>query len=281
MKKVLVNDRFVGEDEVQVSLHDRGYQFGDGVYEVIRFYNKSYFKLKEHLMRYIESARKIDIEFEFDLEQLTHMFEELLQLNSIEDGYVYTQLTRGMALRNHIYNKQELRPHLIAYVEKAARPLELMEKGALAILHEDERWTKCDIKSLNLLGSVLVKNKAKKEGAFEAILYRGNHITEGSVSNVFVYRNQKLYTTPVSNLILNGITRLTVIEIANELGIEVVETSFTVDFLLSSEEVFTTATVSEITPIVEIKDRGLIGAGKPGEITRFIQADYTKKINSL
>ena len=191
MKKFLVNDQFMDENEVKLSIYDRGYQFGDGVYEVIRFYNKKYFKLKEHLIRYIESARKIDIDSALDLEQLESMFEELLERNSIDNGYVYTQLTRGTAPRSHIYNKEELKPQLIAYVEEAKRPLELMEKGASAILHEDERWTKCDIKSLNLLGSVLAKTKANKDGAFEAILHRGDIVTEGSVSNVFVYKHNK------------------------------------------------------------------------------------------
>ncbi len=278
MKIILVNGQFVKEDEVQVSMYDRGYQFGDGVYEVIRFYNGIYFKLKDHLERYFESASKIGIEFEFGIEELQVMLQELLTYHSIEDGYVYTQLTRGIAPRNHIYHNQELKPQLIAYVEKAVRPLQLMDNGASAILHEDERWTKCDIKSLNLLGSILAKNKATKEGAFEAILFRGEYITEGSVSNVFVYNNNKLYTHPATNLILNGITRISVIEIAKELGIEVVEKAFTVSFLLSSEEVFTTGTVSEITPIVEVKDEGVIGSGKPGEMTKLIQSTYARKI---
>ncbi|WP_078434045.1 D-amino-acid transaminase [Metabacillus halosaccharovorans] len=281
MKKFLVNDQFLDENEVKLSIYDRGYQFGDGVYEVIRFYNKKYFKLKEHLIRYIESARKIDIDSALDLEQLESMFEELLNRNSIENGYVYTQLTRGTAPRSHIYNKEELKPHLVAYVEEAKRPLELMEKGASAILHEDERWTKCDIKSLNLLGSVLAKTKANKDGAFEAILHRGDIVTEGSVSNVFVYKHNKLYTSPANNLILNGITRLTILEIAKELGIEVEETTITVDFLLSSDEVFTSATVSEITPIIEIKGKSLIGHGKPGEMTKLIQTKYEEKIKQL
>lgn len=278
MKKFLVNDRFINENEVQLSIYDRGYQFGDGVYEVIRFYDKKYFKLKEHLIRYIESARKIDIDFVFDLEQLESMFKELLEQNTIENGYVYTQLTRGHAPRSHIYNKEELKPQLIAYVEAAKRPLDLMQKGALAILHEDERWTKCDIKSINLLGSVLAKTKANKEGAFEAILHRGDIVTEGSVSNVFVYKNNKLYTSPADNLILNGITRLTILDIAKEIGLEVEETTITVDFLLTSDEVFTTATVSEITPIIEIIENGKIGKGKPGEVTKLIQAKYEEKI---
>ncbi|MCV9885553.1 D-amino-acid transaminase [Metabacillus halosaccharovorans] len=281
MKKFLVNDQFMDENEVKLSIYDRGYQFGDGVYEVIRFYNKKYFKLKEHLIRYIESARKIDIDSALDLEQLESMFEELLERNSIDNGYVYTQLTRGTAPRSHIYNKEELKPQLIAYVEEAKRPLELMEKGASAILHEDERWTKCDIKSLNLLGSVLAKTKANKDGAFEAILHRGDIVTEGSVSNVFVYKHNKLYTSPANNLILNGITRLTILEIAKELGIEVEETTISVDFLLSSDEVFTSATVSEITPIIEIKGKSPIGHGKPGEMTKLIQTKYEEKIKQL
>ncbi|MBU7592396.1 D-amino-acid transaminase [Metabacillus halosaccharovorans] len=281
MKKFLVNDQFIDENEVKLSIYDRGYQFGDGVYEVIRFYNKKYFKLKEHLIRYIESARKIDIDSALDLEQLESMFEELLERNSIDNGYVYTQLTRGTAPRSHIYNKEELKPQLIAYVEEAKRPLELMEKGASAILHDDERWTKCDIKSLNLLGSVLAKTKANKDGAFEAILHRGDIVTEGSVSNVFVYKHNKLYTSPANNLILNGITRLTILDIAKELGIKVEEATITVDFLLTSDEVFTSATVSEITPIIDIKGKGPIGHGKPGEMTKLIQTKYEEKIKQL
>src|SRR5690606_30469527 len=108
MKKVLVNETFYNEKDLHISMYDRGYQFGDGVYEVIRFYHKKFFKLEEHLLRYYESARKIDIDIVLDLVEMKRLFEELLEQSSIEDGYVYTQITRGIAPRNHVYEKEEL-----------------------------------------------------------------------------------------------------------------------------------------------------------------------------
>lgn len=281
MKIVYYNGNFLEEEKIKISLNDRGYQFGDGVYEVIRFYEGNFFKLKEHLERYKLSLKKIDIKMDFDIKKIENDFNNLIKLSNVRNGYVYTQISRGVSPRNHLYTGEELEPQFIAYVERAERPLKQMKEGCSAILEKDERWLKCDIKSLNLLGSLLVKNKAKRENSFEAILHRNGYITEGSVSNVFVCRNQELYTTPSDNLILNGITRLTVIDIAKELGIVVREMPFLNSFLLEAEEVFTTATVSEITPIIEIKNIGKIGNGIRGEITKKIQEKYSQMIKNL
>jgi D-alanine transaminase len=188
--------------------------------------------------------------------------------------------------RNHIFlEQQDLKPQLIAYtVKEEKRPVKQMENGITALLTNDIRWLKCDIKSLNLLGSVLAKNEAYSKGAKEAILHRDGTVTEGSSTNVFIVKDSVLITHPSNHLILPGITRKVVLEIANKLGIEVKERAFSVDELLQADEAFTTSTTQEIAPVISLimDDKTFeIGSGKPGNITKKLQEDYSELISKL
>jgi len=283
--KVLLNDKIGEMNQATVSILDRGYQFGDGVYEVIRFYNGEFFELLPHLERFKKSCEEIGIPFHFDINTLQIDFNSLLKSANFPSGYLYTQITRGTMERNHLYvHEKNLEPQLVAYtVKEEHRPLENMTNGIKVLLCEDIRWLRCDIKSLNLLGSVMLKNQAALLDAKESVLHRNGFITEGSATNVFIVKDGKLRTHPANNLILNGITRQVIISIANELNIDVIEEAFTIDDFRLADEAFTSATVSEICPIVKYIENNKdfqIGNGQRGQITEIIQNEYTQKINS-
>jgi D-alanine transaminase len=161
-----------------------------------------------------------------------------------------------------------------------------MEEGIKVLIHEDIRWLKCDIKSLNLLGSILVKNKAVELGAKEAVLHRSGFVTEGGSTNVFVVKENVLYTHPANNLILDGITKNVVIEIANKYQIKVVEDAFTLDFFKDADEAFTTSSTAEIMPVISylefkngVCEENTLGKGERGEITKFLQVKFGEEIS--
>ncbi|GGI10357.1 D-amino-acid transaminase [Gottfriedia solisilvae] len=284
--KVLLNNRIVDLKSANVNILDRGYQFGDGVYEVVRFYDHAYFELEAHLIRLKESCEKINIPFKMHLKKLESDLVYLMNTCDYSTGYVYIQITRGVMDRNHIYRDQlDLKPQLVAYtVKEEKRPLKLMEQGITVHVTDDIRWLLCDIKSLNLLGSVLAKNKAHEKGAKEAVLHRDGIITEGSSTNVFIVKDGTLYTHPANNLILNGITRRVIIDIAKKEGIPIKETAFTIDEFLNADEAFTSSTTAEIMPIVSVlldEKTYALGTGKRGVITQKIQDAYSDLIAKI
>lgn len=276
MRYSLWNDQIVEENEVVVSQEDRGYQFGDGIYEVVKVYNGEFFTATEHLDRFYESAEKIRLAIPWTKDKLHMMLHELVEKNNLGTGHVYFQITRGAASRNHIFPGPEVKPVFTATVKENPRPIKNFENGVKAITLDDIRWLRCDIKSLNLLGAVLAKQEAHEKGAYEAILHRNGTVTEGSSSNIFGIKNGTLYTHPANNLILNGITRRVVIQCANEIGLPVSETPFNLDELFTMDELIVTSTTSEVTPIIEV-DGKPIGNGI-GEWTRKLQAQFESKI---
>lgn len=275
MEFVFLDGNMIERADAKVDIEDRGHQFGDGVYEVIRVYNGKMFTCEEHLKRFKESAEKISIQVPYSLEELKENLETLILQNKLSLGFVYMQLTRGSSPRNHAY--PNVNPSLIAYTREMAIPQESMQNGVKALLLEDIRWLRCDIKSLNLLGNVMAKQKAVEAGCFEAIQYRGDVITEGSASNIFIVKNGVLKTHPATNLILNGITRQKLRDICdvNEIAFE--EIAFTVEDLWEADEVFLTSTTSEVMPIIEIDGKS-VKNGSPGELTRSLQHLLKKEI---
>lgn len=206
MKKVLVDGQLIDREEASVDIEDRGYQFGDGIYEVIRVYNGQIFTADEHLNRLYSSAEKIQLHIPFQKEELMNLINLLVSENEVEDGSVYMQVTRGAARRNHVFPGEEIQPVLTAYTNEVPRPDLALEDGVHAITAEDIRWLRCDIKSLNLLPNLLAKQEALEKGCQEAILHRDGVVTEGSSSNVFIVKDGVIQTHPATNLILNGIT---------------------------------------------------------------------------
>ncbi|TKC18804.1 D-amino-acid transaminase [Robertmurraya kyonggiensis] len=267
-----VNGKFVSLDELVIPIEERGHQFGDGVYEVIHCYNGKPFMLDEHIERLIRSCEAIKL----PITQTFTDFQELI-LTGVENaqldfGKVYLQITRGIAPRNHPFPNVPV-SITMTLTESAPTPVEMREQGVSAITHEDERWAKCYIKSLNLLPNILAKQVAQDQGSFEAILVRDGSITEGTSSNVYIVKNGDIITTPLSNHILAGITRIAVKQAAKELDIPFVEKNYSPDELLQADEVFMSNTSIEILPIVTV-DGQKIGNGVPGEITNKLYSQY-------
>lgn len=258
---------FMPIEKAKVSIEDRGFQFSDGVYEVIKTYNGIPFACEAHLDRLERSLKLLDLPLPGDRRELEGLIDEAIQRSSFQDALVYLQITRGHAPRLHDF-PVNAKPTLVLTARRA-RPIpeELYEDGVSVIVTRDERWLRCDIKSICLLPNVLAKEKAGRAGAFEAILVRDDsRVTEGTTSNVFVVNSGKLYTAPPGNWILSGITRAVVLRLARRQGMTVVEDFFDPRFLMSADEVFVTNTSVEVMPVVAI-DGQSIGNAKPGEVT--------------
>lgn len=267
---ILLNGEFKQKNEVSIDFEDRGYQFGDGVYEVIRVYNGTFFAMKEHMERFVRSANEIKIALPLSEEELSVKLNELLLKNQVQDGAVYMQITRGVTGRKHLFPGKDVKPQIVAYPIPCSKPVSEQEKGIKLHLMEDVRWLRCDIKSLNLLGNVLAKQEAFEKGAYEALLHRSEHITEGSSSNFYGIRDGVVYTHPANNLILNGITRMKVVELCEKNGLKLIEEMIKVEDLVNLDEAFITSTTSEVIPVIEV-DSTKVGKGVPGPITRELQ----------
>lgn len=275
----LINGRLVEMNENVITMEDRGHQFGDGVYEVTKVYNGKCFALRPHLDRLYQSLRAIRIPATYTFEELAQFHEALIKESGVTEGAIYLQITRGAAPRIHTFPEQVV-PCLTMSI-RSSGPIyqELREKGVKIILIPDERWLRCDIKSLNLLSNVLGKQQAKEAGCYEAVMIRGEHVTEGTSSNFFVVKDGILWTHPVSNLILKGITRTIILErLAKELDLTILEKPFDVSFVKGASEAFLSGTSTEIMPVTSI-DGKAVRDGAVGPITRKLQLAYTQLID--
>lgn len=277
MKFAILNGEMIERSEAKVDVEDRGYQFGDGVYEVIRVYNGKMYTATEHLNRFVKSSESIGITLPYTQEQLTKLLEELIVKNNLQVGTIYMQITRGISPRNHAFPTENVTPSLVAYTKEVARPVDNLKTGVKTILTEDIRWLRCDIKSLNLLGNLLAKQKAAVEGCFEAIQHRSEDITEGSLSNIFIVKNGIVITHQSDNLILKGITKDVILQVCASNNIEVEERIFTLDELADADEVFLSSTTAEVMPIIEVDGKS-VAAGFPGPVTRRLQDLFVQEI---
>lgn len=275
----LINGKLINMNEAIVSMEDRGHQFGDGVYEVTKVYNGKCFALRPHLERLYQSLRFIRIPATYTFEELAEFHEALIKESGIAEGAIYLQITRGTAPRVHSFPEQVV-PCLTMSI-RPAKPVnqEQREKGVKIILIPDERWLRCDIKSLNLLSNILGKQQAKEAGCYEAVMIRGEHVTEGTSSNFFVVKDDVIWTHPATNLILKGITRSIVIErLAKELDLTILEKPFNASFMKGISEAFLSGTSTEIMPVTSI-DGKVVHDGSVGPITRKLQLAYSRLID--
>lgn len=273
---VLWHDQLVREEEVSISYKDRGYYFGDGVYEVFRFYAGRLYEQQSHLNRLVRSASQIRLQLPYSIQHIEHNIEKLLVQEEIIEGTLYLQITRGAASRSHTFPEQA-EPVLMAYCSEVKRPLVMIREGISTITLPDIRWHRCDIKSLNLLPNIMAKQQAEEQSAGEVILHRDGIVTECSASNVMIVKEGALYTHPANHLILHGITRMVTLRLAAQLGLGCHEEAFSVDMLLLADEVFITGTTMEITPVIQV-DQTVIGDGAPGPVTRSLQAAFEETI---
>jgi D-alanine transaminase len=276
----LLDGRIIDLNENILPMEDRGYQFGDGVYEYTKVYNGHCFAFKQHMDRLYRSLRELRIPAVYTLDELAEFHQLLIKESGITDGGIYLQITRGVAPRVHSF-PDVMVPKLTMSIRPAGTAnYKLWETGAKIITIPDERWMRCDIKSLNLLGNILGKQRAKETGCFEAVMVRDGFVTEGTSSNFFVVKDGVLWTHPSNNLILKGITKTLVIEnIASQLELAVVEKKFDTDFVMSAQEAFLTGTSTEIMPIVSINGH-VVSDGQPGNITLKIQKAYQNMIDN-
>ena len=273
-----VNGRFVPLDQAFVHVEDRGYQFGDGVYEVVYAFNGIPFGLEEHVDRFFNSMNLIRIKAPCTKEEVMALVREAVQRSGYGHAQIYFHITRGVSKRSHPFPDPSTPPGFVITVREAAPlPAEKKEGGVAAYLTEDLRWSRCNIKSLNLLPNVLAKQEDLDRGAFEAILCKEGYITEGAVSNVFIVSQGQVRTAPADNKILPGITRQHVIELCRRLGLELVEKPFTPEELYAAEEVFLTGSGIEVLPVVKINDTP-VKDGQVGPVTRRLQEEYKKLI---
>ncbi len=272
-----VNGRFVPLAEAVVSIEDRGFQFGDGIYEVIRTYRGRPFELDAHLARLERSADALDLVSPHSRHQWAQYVEEGLKRAAYPDAKVYIQITRGVAPRDHAY-PVDVPPTAVMTIREL-KPLDqsIQAAGVDAMMVDDIRWGRCDIKSVNLLANVLARQQAKQAGKFETILVKDGFVTEGSVSNVMVVGAGTLYTAPEGPRILSGVTRTVVLELARKEGLSVQERAVSTEELYRADEVFLTGTTVEVLAVIRVDSR-VIGNGRPGPITQRLAARFLSRV---
>jgi len=278
---VWINGQVTEAAAATVSFWDRGNIFGDGVYEAIKVYQGKLFALKEHLDRLSRSMHALALQIPMTLDELAAITKSLVSQSGLLDALVYMQVTRGSAPRTHVF-PQGVEPTVaIAVLNYPAITEDQVKRGIVAITHPDERWAYPSIKSLNLLPNILARQKAYEQGAGEAIFVRSDQtVSEGSTSNIFVYKDQVLITPPADHRILRGITRDVVLNLAAAQGLTVCERDLYLDELLSAEEVFITSTGVEVLPVIQV-DGKVIGRGASGPVALKLWASFREKISAL
>jgi D-alanine transaminase len=273
---MLWKGELVRKSDVCVSPDDRGYVFGDGIYEVFRVYNGHLFEKKAHLERLVRTAGGTKLRLPCGIRELSEQLERLVLQEGTKEGTVYLQITRGEAPRTHSFPK-DARPVLMAYCQDVPRPTAVMQQGIKAVTLADIRWLRCDLKTLNLLPNTMAKQEALDRGADDAIWHRNGTVTECSASNIMMVKDGVIRTHPANHLILHGVTRAFVLKLAKRLELPVAEEPFTLDEMARADELFITGTTVEVTPIVSVDGRP-VGSGKPGPVTRKLQKAFEAAI---
>lgn len=275
-----VNGRYVPHRAASVHIEDRGYQFADGVYEVIAVRGGRLIDELPHFDRLDRSLREMRIASPMAREPLRHALREVIRRNRVADGIVYLQITRGAAPRDHAFPKTA-RPALVITAKRALPKFAQMEKGVVVVTVPDIRWKRRDIKTVNLTANVLAKQQAVEAGAFDAWLVDDEGmISEGTASNAWIVSKAKeLITHDPSHRILNGITRLSVRALAEKEGYRFVERAFSLKEAQGAAEAFITGTTSWVTPVIAIDGKKVAG-GAPGPLTRALQKLYAAHADS-
>jgi D-alanine transaminase len=267
---VHLNGRYIDAGEAKISALDRGFIFGDGVYEVWRAVRGQLFEAERHQGRLERGLRELGIARPADgsLERLTAIGQRLLKENDLEDGdaTLYVEITRGTAPRMHQFPPVETVPTLLV-MASAFAPSDTRFTGTRIITQPDVRWLRCDLKTVQLLPNVMARQAATEQGASEAIFVRDGLITEGTHTTVFAAIDGILRTHPANHLVLPGVTRDVVIELATDVGVKVRQDAIAVDELSRATELFLTGTTTDVTPVISVDGRP-IGNGSPGPIAR-------------
>ncbi|MDA9815608.1 D-amino-acid transaminase [Alphaproteobacteria bacterium] len=267
-----VNGRYLLHKNASIHIEDRGYQFGDGVYEVVLVLNKKMIDFDGHFNRLKRSLNEISLEFTYSETTIKQIFKRLIRANLITNGLLYLQVTRGVAHRAHHF-PTDVAPALVVTAKPTSITLHI--DGRKAITTPDQRWDRRDIKTIQLLPNCIAKQEAVEQDAFEAIMVlKDGTITEGASSNLWMIDSEnQLVTRKASSAILNGITKLRLTEIAGMHQYKVVERSFTVEEAINAKELFVTSATAIVTPIIQLDDH-LIADGNAGPVAMALRSAY-------
>ena len=273
-----VNGSYQSRSKALISVEDRGFNFSDGVYEVMSFVGNHIINFDKHVKRLKNSLDGLRIQKPVtNYKSLELILKKLINQNKLHKGFIYLQITRGSSSRNHLFPTSS-KPNVVIFTFTSKLDKKLILNGVKVRLTEDLRWKRCDIKSISLLPNVLEKQNAFEEGMYESWQKRNNFITEGATSNAFIVnKNGLIQTHPANNFILGGVTRDTLIEIAQKKKLKVVEKAFSSQDLFSSKEAFLTSTTAKVLPVVEVNNKN-ISDGKPGQITRELIKMYNELV---
>lgn len=275
--QVYLNGSFLDHTEAKVSVTDRGFIFGDGVYEVTRVINGKPFREKEHLARLDQGLKSLKINLDAEVRKtIPDINREIIKRNDLLEGEaaIYMQITRGAAWpRTHTFPDQPVKSTIYLSAARFEPHTELHKTGVDVITLSDVRWTRCNIKTVLLLPNTLAKQQAKEAGVNSALLIRDGVVTESPNANIFGVKDGALYTYPESNYILSGITRGVVLEIAEKLEIPVHFTPIREENIFGLDELFFSGTTTDIQPVTVINGKNL-GTGKPGPMVKAIQEEY-------
>jgi len=280
MEIIYLNGEFIPRDRAVISPDDRGFLFADSVYEVARWYGGYFFDMEGHASRLKRSLAEIRIVWD-KIDEFPQIAEELVMRNDLggDCTIVYMQVTRGAAPRNHAFPDPPVKPTVYGFARRQSVDTLSAERGISIDLADDMRWGRCDIKSTALLANVLAYQAAHDKGNSEVCFRRDGLLTEGAHSNMFFVKNETVYTHPLSNAILSGITRRNVIAVAAENGIDLVEEAVSANMLSYVHEAFLTNTSGEVVPVIKIGDY-IIGEGKPGPVTRNLQRLFRDRVQA-
>jgi D-alanine transaminase len=270
-----VNGQYLRHRQAAVHVEDRGYQFADAIYEVIAIVGGRLVDDALHFERLERSLREIRMEMPFSREIFRLKIAELLRLNRLRNGSLYIQVSRGVAPRNHKL-PETIIPSVVMTVRPLVQPsVDLLKDGVAVITVPDIRWKRPDIKSVALLANILAKDEAVRRNVYEAWQVNSEgEVTEGTSTNAWIVKDGCLVTHPAGTGILNGVTRLALLKIANRAGVDLVERPFSVDEAISADEAFLTSTSSFLIPVVRIDDKQ-IGDGRPGPVSAGLLARYS------
>jgi D-alanine transaminase len=282
MNTVFLNGEYLPKDKARLSVDDRGFVFGDGIYEVVRVIEGRIFAWADHSSRMARGLAAVRIPYSAaDVAGLEAVCNRLLKDNDLLAGEatIYLQVTRGAAPRTHYFPPKGTPPTVYAAASRFTPNRDMRDKGIKAVTFPDFRWARCDLKTVNLMGAVLARQVAHEQGAYEALLIRDGMLTEGAATNAFAVIDGVVRTYPLSNYILHGISRHYAIEAAREIGIAVVEDSVTQSEMVAADELFIAGTTTDIAPIVSL-DGNPVGGGVPGPVTKRVQEAFLAKLYS-
>lgn len=277
---VYLNGEYVRLGEAQVSVLDRGFIFGDGIYDVVPAYHGRPFRMAEHLARLERSLASISIHVDMQRRDWEHLVIDLIQRSGLGDCMVYIQVTRGVARRDHAFPEKS-QPTVFCMVSPFTRPdATQREQGLSAVAIPDLRWLRCEIKSISLLGNVLAKQAAVQAGVDEVLQFRDGCLTEGASSNVWIAKDNVLLAPPRDNLILEGIRYRFLEELAEQAGMKFEARKLSEQDVDLADEIMMTSATKEILPITTYNGNP-VGTGRPGAVYRTLRQGYDRAIQQL